>query len=330
MQEPDRDGGASWAELIELEHKGMAYEHCFICKGEVGSFESRTNGTMVDCEVCKPYTISEKALRGLFQSDLTDQHLVSGAIRELNERGLNVIINDFQSLLDSVVVPDGPLERIDRMLLYVFKNMATYHDTVTLDEKIDYAVVYAKSPSEFSFLRDQAKNLGYLESPVPPAEEECRLTLEGWKQVAELKKHEIRTNQAFVAMSFDPILRSIYLEGIKPALTQTGYVPLRVDETEYNDKIDDRIIADIRKSSLVIADFTQHKAGVYFEAGFALGLGIPVIWICRDEDIEKTHFDTRQYNHITWKDAEDLQQKLIARIEATVPLKKGAANRKIG
>src|SRR6266850_1898792 len=99
----------------------MAYENCFICRGSVRSFEAGSSGTIVNCEICKPYTISEKVLRSLFQINLTDRHLVSGAIRELNERGLTVIINNLESLLDSVLVPDGPLERIDRIVLHVFK-----------------------------------------------------------------------------------------------------------------------------------------------------------------------------------------------------------------
>jgi hypothetical protein len=208
---------------------------------------------------------------------LRSRHLYSGAVREFNERGLEVIIEDFERLLDSVVVPNGPIERIDRILLYVFKHMETDDAEVTLDYERDYSVAYARNPGEFAFLAEKAKELGYLESPVPPKEEECRLTLEGWKHIAEFKRDEVRTNQAFIAMSFDPALRSAYEEGIKLALEQTGYVPLRVDDAQFNEKIDDRIIADIRKSGLVIADFTQHKGGVYFEAGFALGLGIPVI-----------------------------------------------------
>ena len=219
------------------------------------------------------------------------------------------------------MVPNGPIERIDRILLYVFKHMETDDAEVTLDYERDYSVAYARNPGEFAFLAEKAKELGYLESPVPPKEEECRLTLEGWKHIAEFKRDEVRTNQAFIAMSFDPALRSAYEEGIKLALEQTGYVPLRVDDAQFNEKIDDRIIADIRKSGLVIADFTQHKGGVYFEAGFALGLGIPVIWICRDTDLKDAHFDTRQYPHIVWKNADELREKLIARIEATVPLK---------
>ncbi len=49
-----------------------------------------------------------------------------------------------------------------------------------------------------------------------------------------------------------------------------------------------------------------------------MGIGIPVIWTCRDTDIKKAHFDTRQYNHIVWTDTVDLRKKLIDRIEATL------------
>ena len=87
---------------------------------------------------------------------------------------------------------------------------------------------------------------------------------------------------------------------------------------EFNDKICDEIIAHIRKAKFVIADVTQHKTGVYFEAGFAMGLGKPVIWTCKEEDLEKVHFDTRQYNHIFWKDENDLYERLTRRIQATI------------
>jgi len=70
-----------------------------------------------------------------------------------------------------------------------------------------------------------------------------------------------------------------------------------------------------------VADFTGSRGGVYFEAGFALGLGIPVIWSCRKNDVKKVHFDTRQYNHIVWNDSSDLYRQLRDRIEATITQK---------
>ena len=138
-------------------------------------------------------------------------------------------------------------------------------------------------------------------------------------QVEELSRKKIKSSQAFVAMSFHKNLNDIWENGLKPALQQTGYNPMRIDRTEHNEKIDDRIIAEIRKSGILVADFTGQRNGVYFEAGFAMGLGIPVIWTCRENEIKKLHFDTRQYNHITWNDAAELKEKLINRIEATLP-----------
>ncbi len=90
---------------------------------------------------------------------------------------------------------------------------------------------------------------------------------------------------------------------------------------------------------LLVADITGARHGVYFEAGFALGLGIPVIWTCnkgwrtqlqtevnpndlalpRVEEkawFDVAHFDTHTFQHILWKDAEDLKQQLSTRLEA--------------
>ena len=82
--------------------------------------------------------------------------------------------------------------------------------------------------------------------------------------------------------------------------------------------INDEMIAQIRAASFVVADFTGHRGGVYFEAGFALGLDLPVIWTCRKDHMKDLHFDIRQYNTIDWEDSEDLATRLQHRIEATV------------
>jgi nucleoside 2-deoxyribosyltransferase len=95
---------------------------------------------------------------------------------------------------------------------------------------------------------------------------------------------------------------------------------MRIDLEEHNDKIDDRIISEIRRSGLVVADFTGQRGGVYFESGFAMGLGIPVIRTCRKDNVDTLHFDTRQYSHVLWESPEELKEKLTNRIRATFPL----------
>ncbi len=80
--------------------------------------------------------------------------------------------------------------------------------------------------------------------------------------------------------------------------------------------IDDKIIANIRSSKFLIADFSGQRNSVYYEAGFAQGLGIPVIWCVREKDAKNLSFDTRQYNCIIWEDEEHLEDKLTDRIRA--------------
>ncbi len=202
-------------------------------------------------------------------------------------------------------------------MLYVLRKIKSADDGVEF-KKTDRTIAYAKTPDEFSYFLWKAQELGYLEKH-PQGQSRDRLTLNGWKHLAKLPQKDIRPNQAFVAMWFHKDLEDAWENGLKFALKQTGYYPIRIDRTEHNEKIDDRIIAEIRKSGLLVADFTGQRGGVYFEAGFAMGLGISIIWTCRDSDIGNLHFDTRQYNHIVWTDAADLREKLVNRIEATLP-----------
>jgi len=135
--------------------------------------------------------------------------------------------------------------------------------------------------------------------------------------------HEIsHSKTVFVAMWFNPELSSVYDEAIAPAIEDHGFTAVRIDRTEYNDKIDDQIIAEIRRCHYLVADFScgedGARGGVYYEAGFASGLGKQVIYCVREADLERVHFDTRQMNHIVWADAENLKMRLSARIGATI------------
>jgi nucleoside 2-deoxyribosyltransferase len=120
-------------------------------------------------------------------------------------------------------------------------------------------------------------------------------------------------------MWFDSNLDDAWRIGFKPALEACNLKPVRIDLEEHNEKICDLIMLRIRQSGLVVADFTGQRGGVYFESGFAMGLGIPVIRTCQKGQENQLHFDTRQYNHILWNSPADLKDKLENRIRATVP-----------
>lgn len=140
--------------------------------------------------------------------------------------------------------------------------------------------------------------------------------LEGMESVAG------PSDQAFIAMWFDASTNKAYSEGIEKAVRKTGHIPMRIDRKEHINKIDDEIVLEIKRSKFVVADFTSDidkpRGGVYFEAGFAMGMNIPVIWTCHKDIIDQVHFDTRQFNHIVWSDPDELCDKLTKRILAVI------------
>ena len=148
-----------------------------------------------------------------------------------------------------------------------------------------------------------------------------RVTVEGHRHLEE-KVTTTDTTQVFVAMWFDESMASVYREGIAPAIRDTGHRPHRIDEKEHINKIDEEIILEIRRSKFLVADFTEGRdgarGGVYYEAGFAQGIGLPVVFMCHANSVGRLHFDTNHYNHIVWSSPEDVREKLRTRILAVI------------
>jgi hypothetical protein len=140
----------------------------------------------------------------------------------------------------------------------------------------------------------------------------------GWLQLEGIGKTDSQIG--FCAMWFNDEVKTLWTECIEPAIRDAGYEPLRIDGKQHNNKIDDEIIASIRQSKFVISDLTGNRGGVYYEAGFAHGLGLPVIFMCRESEEDNPHFDIRQYNTIFWtpeiltEKRKDLMNRIIATI----------------
>lgn len=135
-------------------------------------------------------------------------------------------------------------------------------------------------------------------------------------RLEELKHKSTSSTKGFVAMSFHVDLNKVYSNGFQLALVNSGYEPTRMDKVEHINRIDDEIINQINTSKFVVADFTGHRSGVYFEAGYAMGIGLPIFWTCRKDEMSGLHFDIRQFNCIDWDTTEDLAQRLQSRIES--------------
>ena len=151
-----------------------------------------------------------------------------------------------------------------------------------------------------------------------------RISPSGWLALNEAGT-QMDESLAFVAMWFDETLKTTYTEAIEPAIRAAGYKSERMDFVEHTDPIDDKMMADIRRAKFLVADLTAHRQNVYFEAGFALGLGKQVIWLIREDAKDDKSFDIRQYNFIYWKhdDLPALKERLTNRILGSSNLGEG-------
>jgi hypothetical protein len=297
---------------------------CLICGSENAEVSESQHPIMqIQCPICGLYAISDLVVRmKLLEQERDRIHLVSAYTRQMSDLGKPVTITteNLPKIFDSVPKFSSPLDNINLTLLLIMKRQTRADDYVNLNITTDYPLVYAHDSGEYLYFKQTLIEQGLIEDYGTHNQiGTIRLTPAGWQRALELEKIQVNSDQAFVAMWFDPGLDAAWEQGIKPALESTGFKPYRVDRDPHNEKIDDRIISEIRRSGLLVADFTGHRGGVYFEAGFAMGLGIPVIWTCREDNINNAHFDTRQYNHVTWKDPAELKEKLALRIAATIP-----------
>lgn len=140
------------------------------------------------------------------------------------------------------------------------------------------------------------------------------LTPEGYARVDELQKYSANGRNVLVAMSFNDTQK--LREAIRKGIADAGYNAIFIDEVQHNDFITPELLKYIKDSKFVVADLTHQNNGAYFEEGYAMGLGKPVIQLCK-KDV-KLHFDIAQKNTIMWETEEDIPQKLCNRIKATI------------
>ncbi len=214
--------------------------------------------------------------------------------------------------------------RAERLLRYLVDRphqVGDFLDFYGIENDLEaFAQTESVISSELTFFVNYLRNRGWLEDSHSPGD--FVIAVEGYAHIAK-QAAQRDSSQCFVAMWFDDSMNSAYEEGIKKAVEECGYTPLRIDKKPDVNKIDDEIIAEIRRSRFVVADFTHDKktgvrGGVYYEAGFAYGLGLEVIYSCRKGLEKELNFDTRQYHHILWETQEDLRKQLKDRIRARV------------
>jgi hypothetical protein len=249
---------------------------------------------------------------------------ISGWIREHSSEKLRLDETTLKRL--ALLSTPSVAERADKLLLELERRTEALGLPVEIrstayagdNDPSWLAVCWALDENEVGFLvHDYLVEKGYCESPGGPSHFKT-LTAAGYAHLDALRQVNRDSEIGFCAMWFDPSVEPLWTYAIEPAIGDAGYRPVRIDKVEHNEDINDEMIAKIRRARFVVADFTQQRPNVYFEAGFARGMGLNVIWMCREG--EQPHFDVRQFNLINWRDGEykEACRRLYNRIEATL------------
>lgn len=235
------------------------------------------------------------------------------------------IIDDFHKEVNLNFNRISFKEKLNSLLEY-YHNLSNYSGDQILFSLFEvtksqiYRKFYFENTEELNKFINYSTALGYTEKGVSTIDGYYfSLTFNGLLHIESIKE-SINSNYCFIAKSFDDDLDYIHDDAIIPALVETGfeYILLKGAHVETNQTINDAIIAGIKKAKFTIVDFTGHKNGAYFEAGFALGRGQKVIYCCKKDDLKDAHFDTKPYQHIVWEDAEDLKKQLVDKINAVI------------
>lgn len=291
---------------------------CSVCSNQIAQeLPTERDGRHINCSRCGQFFISGTAAATVENWPVERRMNVSGWIREKNIVGEHPDV-DSTDLERLAAQPRFRfVELADKVLLYALSLEERKGALVSFDESAFQALAPTTHDKEIFQIRDYLVDEDFISVDIRNVGQ-IKFRPKGYIHCEQLQARQVASAQVFVAMWFDSSMTKAWNTGFVPAVEAAGYNALRVDGVEHNGKVDDRIIAEIRRSRFVVADFTGHRGGVYFEAGFALGLNLPVIWTCRNDHLNDLHFDIRQYNMIAWGEPLELARRLQHRIEATI------------
>ncbi|WP_114098298.1 hypothetical protein [Thalassospira profundimaris] len=219
----------------------------------------------------------------------------------------------------------NPKEISDNLILLLGDQQTSAGSWVHLSFEVDGGSLGCVTEDDLEFVLKSLEDKGLVEGRAPLM---YRLTFSGWEHLHQIIQGEESVDTVFIAMSFgDTELNRIVDEHIRPAITRTGLKLRKLNDPDGQKAglIDDRLRLEIKMAKLVLADLTHDNNGAYWEAGYAEGIGKPVVYLCEENTFNKrtggTHFDTNHHLHILWS-SEKIDQaveQLVACIRATLP-----------
>lgn len=300
---------------------------CNICKKGTlkinPAFESSNGAVLIpiECSICGKFSINENFYTDLDAKDVS--YTASCYINECARNGKPAKIETRKDLENILTIPEKNLDTKYKLFLELANDIVTKQKKMIAKTNSDmmnaiYTECWCADENELHAIMDEAIKRNHL---IQTHIGINTITFEGRRFLESTSNKN--SNKIFMAFHFTSEMNEQFEDTVKKAVIDASNGTLEAvrvssSTTEHDIKIDDELISMIKASKAIIADFTGQRNAVYYEAGYAMGMGIPVIWTCRASDVDTLSFDTRQYPHIVWENEEDLYKQVSNRIKAKI------------
>lgn len=306
---------------------------CPVCGALLKAVEPNTgrDATQYDCPRCGVFRLAGSLIGSL--PHLAHSYPDAGAklshvIRQGQANG-PVLLDTYTAEAILKHPLPRPREQADLLIRWLAKNVAGPGETLWVSFGTHGSIIGANSKAGFQLVVDHLFAIGLVtghQSKEIGGDDRASVTLsfEGWEYYEKLRGGGAVYRKAFMAMKFgDAILNGVLESVFKPAAKRAGFDLIKLDDSPKAGLIDDRLRVEIQSADFLVADLSHDNLGAYWEAGYAEGLGKPVIYTCEVAKFNssRTHFDTNHHLTIVWDAAapDDAASRLLATIRATLP-----------
>ena len=290
------------------------------------------------CPRCGDFSLSGRLLATLsstLNENKNAEAKISHALRMMQHVNQNVELSTYtmRAILEKSL--PRPQEQADLLIRWLAEHSENPGDEISLEPLEHYlSIIGSKSKEGFHMVLLHLIKIGLVGGDLTKMYgsghvnyaglNRITLTFAGWNYFETLLKGSTTYRKAFMAMKFGDFELNAVLENVfKPNVKKAGFDLFKLDDEPRAGLIDDRLRVEIQSSDFLIADLTHENNGAYWEAGYAEGLGKPVIYTCEKEkfELQKTHFDTNHHLTVTWdkNSPEQAGELLKATIRATLP-----------
>jgi len=291
-----------------------------------------------ECGRCGEFEVSWEFLHNF--SDVGGEikkigYLLSGLARELYETKSphpRFLYKNIEETLKSYLIPDVSRieEKIQKLLQRLREKTDYFGQEIELgDLETVVPLAYAKNSHELIalFRLMTEKKLAKVDVTTNEKDDGLRrvkitLSENGWDITNALQKTNKESDKGFVAIWFDDSMNES-IGAIEGAITECGFKSVCIRDEHFSEKIMDKALGEIRQSRFVIVDLTGARSSVFFEAGFAHGLGIESIYVYKDgaEEQNPLEFYVKHYQCYKYKNSTDLKETLKNAIKARIKVK---------